>query len=349
MGLARFINKQFIDVIDWTEEGDDVLAWRFPTADLEIQQGAALIVRDTQTAVFVDEGRVADRFEGGRYVLHTKNLPVLTNLRHWAKLFESPFKSEVYFFSTRQRLGQTFGTPQPVTIRDREFGSVQVRAFGVYSFRIVDAGRFHLQVSGTRDVYRVADLEGQLRAVLASALAADLGAGAIAVPRSRGEPAGARGGGVRARDRGRRAARSPDRRREDREPDPPRRAATASRGAHRHGHGRRRRALRPFPDRARDPARGDERRRRGAAVRASGSAPASRWGRRWRRRSPRARGRHPVTAVRRNAARRRSASSPPPAAPACAGRRPSSRRVPALSSTLDRALALLPGVRPALD
>jgi membrane protease subunit (stomatin/prohibitin family) len=103
MSLASFVRKQFIDVIQWTEEGDDVLAWRFPTADLEIQQGAALIVRDTQTAVFVDEGRVADCFEGGRYVLRTKNLPVLTNLRHWTKLFESPFKSEVYFFSTRLR------------------------------------------------------------------------------------------------------------------------------------------------------------------------------------------------------------------------------------------------------
>jgi membrane protease subunit (stomatin/prohibitin family) len=179
MGLARFISKQFIDVIDWTEAGEDVLAWRFPTADLEIQQGAALIVRDTQTAVFVDEGRIADRFEAGRWVLRTKNLPVLTDLRHWNKLFESPFKSEVYFFSTRQRLGQTFGTPQPVTIRDRELGAVQVRAFGVYSFRIVDAGRFHLDVSGTRDVYRVGDLEGQLRAFLVSALAAELGTGAV--------------------------------------------------------------------------------------------------------------------------------------------------------------------------
>lgn len=179
MGLARFLNKQFIDVIDWTEEGDDVLAWRFPTADLEIQQGAALIVRDTQTAVFVDEGRIADRFEGGRYVLRTKNLPLLTDLRHWNKLFESPFKSEVYFFSTRQRVGQTFGTPQPITVRDHEFGAVQVRAFGVYSFRIADAGRFHQQVSGTREVYRVGDLEGQLRAVLVSALSAELGTGAV--------------------------------------------------------------------------------------------------------------------------------------------------------------------------
>jgi membrane protease subunit (stomatin/prohibitin family) len=177
MGLATFIRKQLIDVIQWTEDGDDVLAWRFPTADLEIQQGAALIVRETQTAIFVDEGRIADRFEAGRYVLRTKNLPVLTDLRNWTKLFESPFKSEVYFFSTRHRLGQTFGTPQPLIVRDREFGAIRVRAFGVYGFRIADAARFHQQVSGTRDVYRVGDLEGQLRGVLVSALATELGAG----------------------------------------------------------------------------------------------------------------------------------------------------------------------------
>ncbi len=175
MGLARFINKQFIDVIQWTESDDDVLAWRFPTEDLEIQHGAALIVRDTQVALFVDDGRLADRFPAGRYVLQTRNLPVLTDLRHWAKGFESPFKSEVYFFSTRLRVGQTFGTPQPITIRDREFGSVRVRAFGRYAFRIVDAGRFHEQVSGTRDTYLVDDVEGQLRAILASALATHLG------------------------------------------------------------------------------------------------------------------------------------------------------------------------------
>lgn len=179
MSLARFVHKQFIDVIQWTEEGDDVLAWRFPTADLEIQQGAALIVRETQTALFVDDGRVADRFEGGRYVIRTKNLPVLTDLRHWTKLFESPFKSEVYFFSTRLRVGQRFGTPQPIVIRDREFGMIRLRAFGVYSFRIADPGRFHLQVSGTRETYAIADLEGQLRAILATALAEHLGSGGV--------------------------------------------------------------------------------------------------------------------------------------------------------------------------
>ena len=179
MSLASFIKKQFIDVIQWTESGDDVLAWRFPTDDLEIQQGAALIVRDTQIAIFVDEGRLADRFAPGRYVLHTKNLPVLTDLRNWTKLFESPFKSEVYFFSTRLRLGQTFGTPQPITVRDREFGAVRVQAFGTYGFRIVDPGRFHQEVSGTRDVYLVGDLEAQLRAILVSALGAHLGSSQV--------------------------------------------------------------------------------------------------------------------------------------------------------------------------
>jgi membrane protease subunit (stomatin/prohibitin family) len=90
-----FVKKQFIDVIQWTEPGDDVLAWRFPTADLEIQQGAQLIVRDTQMALFVHGGKAADLFGPGRHAIRTPNLPVLTNLRHWGKTFESPFKSEV--------------------------------------------------------------------------------------------------------------------------------------------------------------------------------------------------------------------------------------------------------------
>ena len=179
MGLGDFVKKQFIDVIQWTEEGDDVLAWRFPTADLEIQQGAQLTVRETQVALFVDEGRVADPFAPGRHRIQTRNLPLLTNLRHWDKRFDSPFKSEIYFFSTRQRLGRTWGTSQAVTVRDREFGAVRVRAFGVYSFRIADAGRFFLQVSGSREKFTLAELEVQLRATLASALAQHLGASGL--------------------------------------------------------------------------------------------------------------------------------------------------------------------------
>jgi membrane protease subunit (stomatin/prohibitin family) len=175
MGIASFVKKQFIDVLQWTEDGDDVLAWRFPTADLEIQQGARLIVRDTQMALFVDQGTVADLFGPGTHPIRTRNLPVLTDLRHWNKQFESPFKSEVYFFSVRQRLGQTWGTANALTIRDREFGAVRIRAFGVYGFRVGDPRVMFRELSGTRDIYGLTDIEGQLRNTLVSALTDHLG------------------------------------------------------------------------------------------------------------------------------------------------------------------------------
>jgi membrane protease subunit (stomatin/prohibitin family) len=171
MGMINFVRKQFIDIIQWTEPSDEVLAWRFPTADLEIQQGAQLVVRETQAAVFVHEGQVADQFGPGRHTIRTQNLPVLTDLRHWTKLFESPFKSEVYFFSTRLRLDQRWGTADPVVIRDAEFGSVRVRAYGVYAYRIATPRTFYGRVSGTRESYLVGDLESQLRSTLVATLA----------------------------------------------------------------------------------------------------------------------------------------------------------------------------------
>jgi membrane protease subunit (stomatin/prohibitin family) len=136
MALMDFIKKQFIDIIEWTETGDGTLAWRFPMADLEIQNGASLTVRESQMAVFVNEGKVADVFGPGRYTLTTATLPVLTYLQNWDKLFKSPFKSDVYFFSTRQQVDQRWGTTQPVTIRDKDFGAVRLRAFGNYSYRV---------------------------------------------------------------------------------------------------------------------------------------------------------------------------------------------------------------------
>lgn len=166
MGLMDFIKKQFIDVIQWTEDGDGTLAWRFPMAGMEIQNGASLTVRESQMAVFVNEGKVADVFGPGMYKLTTQTLPVLTYLKNWDKLFESPFKSDVYFFSTRQQVDQKWGTPQPVTIRDKDFGAVRVRAFGNYSFRIADPKLFHTEISGTRELYSVADLDGQLRGLV---------------------------------------------------------------------------------------------------------------------------------------------------------------------------------------
>jgi membrane protease subunit (stomatin/prohibitin family) len=164
MALMDFIKKQFIDIIEWVEPGDGTLAWRFPMAGLEIQNGASLTVRESQMAVFVNEGKVADVFGPGRYKLTTATLPILTYLQNWDKLFQSPFKSDVYFFSTRQQVDQRWGTTQPVTIRDKDFGAVRLRAFGNYSYRIADPKLFHTEISGTRDTYTVAELEGQLRA-----------------------------------------------------------------------------------------------------------------------------------------------------------------------------------------
>ena len=158
-----FFSKQFIDVIHWTETGDSVLAWRFPMEDQEIQSGAKLTVRDSQLAVFVNEGQIADVFAPGLYTLSTHTLPLLTNLLNWDKAFKSPFKSDVYFYSSRLRMDQKWGTATPITIRDREFGAVRMRAYGIYAFRIDDPRVFYQKVSGSRGVYLVSDLEGQLR------------------------------------------------------------------------------------------------------------------------------------------------------------------------------------------
>jgi membrane protease subunit (stomatin/prohibitin family) len=170
MGLMDFIKKQFIDIIQWTEEAGSAeaatLAWRFPMQDMEIQNGASLTVRESQLAVFVNEGQVADVFGPGTHKLSTQTLPVLTYLKNWDKLFESPFKSDVYFFSTRQQIDQRWGTSQPITIRDKDFGAVRLRAFGNYAYRLKDPKVFHSQVSGTRERYTTQDLDGQLRGLM---------------------------------------------------------------------------------------------------------------------------------------------------------------------------------------
>ena len=155
MSLGSFFKKQFIDVIQWTEDAPGVLQWRFPMEDMEIQNGAQLTVRESQMAVFVNEGVFADVFSPGLYTLTTQTLPLLTNLRNWDKLFQSPFKSDVYFFSTRQQTNQRWGTPMPVTIRDKEFGAVRLRANGLYSYHVSDPAVFHQKAAATQgDVHR---------------------------------------------------------------------------------------------------------------------------------------------------------------------------------------------------
>jgi membrane protease subunit (stomatin/prohibitin family) len=163
VSLISFLAKQFIGVIEWNEPQDGILSYRYPMLDLEIQNGGQLTVTDSQIAMFVNEGRIADIFGPGLHTLSTRNLPILTDLMNWDKDFESPFKSEVYFFSTRLQLDQKWGTATPITIRDKEFGAVRARCFGIYSYRIADPALFFQQVSGTRECYFASDIEGQLR------------------------------------------------------------------------------------------------------------------------------------------------------------------------------------------
>jgi membrane protease subunit (stomatin/prohibitin family) len=172
MALADFISKQFIRVIQWNEGGDDVLSYRYPMQDMEIENGGQLTVRESQLALFVNEGRIADVLAPGLHTLNTRNLPVLTDLMNWSKDFESPFKSDVYFFSTRLQIDQKWGTPEPITTRDKEFGMLRMRAFGNYSYRIVDPRKFFTEVAGTRGVVFAADLEGQLRTTIIGRLTA---------------------------------------------------------------------------------------------------------------------------------------------------------------------------------
>src|SRR5579864_2475992 len=163
MSLRDFIAKQWIDVIEWVEPEEGILAYRYPMQDREIQNGGKLTVRESQFAVFVNEGKVADAFGPGLYTLNTQTLPILTYLKNWDKAFKSPFKSDVYFFSTRLQIDQKWGTATPITIRDKEFGAVRLRGYGIYSYRVADPRIFFNQISGTRQTYFVTELEGQLR------------------------------------------------------------------------------------------------------------------------------------------------------------------------------------------
>ena len=180
MSLFAFAKKQFIDVIQWTETKPGVLAYRYPMEGMEIQNGGQLVVRDTQAAMFANEGKVADVFEPGTHTLTTRTLPILTYLQNWDKAFESPFKSDVYFFSLREQTNQSWGTAMPVTIRDKEFGVIRLRANGIYSYKIKDIQPFWTKLSGTTSEYTVNDLEGQLRATILTTMSSFLGNSGIA-------------------------------------------------------------------------------------------------------------------------------------------------------------------------
>lgn len=166
MGLMDFIKGQFIEVIEWTDSSADTIVYRFPVANKEIKMGAMLTVRESQVAVFVNEGILADVFYPGLYELNTENMPVLTKLKSWKYGFNSPFKAEVYFVNTKQFLDQKWGTQNPVFLRDKEFGQLRVSARGTFSYRVIDPAKFMREHFGTRAIYKTDELEAVFRAYI---------------------------------------------------------------------------------------------------------------------------------------------------------------------------------------
>lgn len=173
-------SAQFIEVIEWLDDTGNTLVYRYPVRDQEIKNGAQLIVRESQSAVFVYEGQIADQFPPGRYTIDGGNTPILSKLGAWKYGFNSPFKSEVYFVSTKQFQDLKWGTPNPVMLRDPDFGMVRLRAFGIYSIRVSDPQALLKEIAGTNARFVTEDVEGQLKRTLVSSFTDALGEAKIA-------------------------------------------------------------------------------------------------------------------------------------------------------------------------
>jgi len=182
MALWDKIRGELIDVIEWLDDSPDTMVWRFPRYDNEIKNGAKLIVRPSQVAAFINEGQIADVFgQPGTYTLETQNLPILSKLRGWKYGFQSPFKAEVYFVSTRTFTDRKWGTKNPIMLRDPEFGPVRLRAFGTFGVRVNNAENFLKQITGTSGRFSVESIGDQLRDMLVARFADVLGSSKIPV------------------------------------------------------------------------------------------------------------------------------------------------------------------------
>jgi membrane protease subunit (stomatin/prohibitin family) len=180
MGILDAIRSQFIEVIEWLDDSGNTLLYRFPVQGQEIKNGARLTVRESQTAVFVFQGQIADVFPPGLYTIDGGNTPILSKLGAWKHGFNSPFKAEVYFVNTKQFTDLKWGTPNPVMMRDADFGMVRLRAFGIYSIRVADPRAFIKEIAGTNAHFVTEDIEGQLKRTLVSGFSDALGESKIA-------------------------------------------------------------------------------------------------------------------------------------------------------------------------
>jgi len=178
MGL---FTNEFIDIIEWVDNTNDTVVWKFPRFQNEIKMGAKLTVRESQQAVFFNEGRIADVFNPGLYTLQTQNMPILTTIMGWKYGFNSPFKADVFYVSTKQFIDQKWGTRNAITVNDERFGLLELRAFGNFSFRITDAGKFIKEIAGTQNTYTTAEILDQLRTLVITRFTDAIGEGKIPV------------------------------------------------------------------------------------------------------------------------------------------------------------------------
>ncbi|MBX2838500.1 MAG: SPFH domain-containing protein [Gammaproteobacteria bacterium] len=181
MGIFGRLFHELVDVIEWLDDSNDTMVYRFERFGNEIKYGAKLIVRESQFAVFVNEGEVADVLGPGTYELETKNLPILTTLMNWHHGFQSPFKAEVYFVNARRFTDLKWGTKQPLMLRDAEFGGLRLRAFGTYTVRVVDPLKFIREIVGTEGVFTTDEISNQLRNLITSRFATIIGSSGIPI------------------------------------------------------------------------------------------------------------------------------------------------------------------------
>jgi membrane protease subunit (stomatin/prohibitin family) len=163
MGIFDRLKNELLDIIEWSDDTTNTMVWKFPRFQNEIKNGAQLTVRESQVAVLVNEGKIADVYQPGRYKLETQNMPILTTIMGWKYGFNSPFKVDVYFVNTKQFIDNKWGTKNPIMLRDAEFGPVRLRAFGTYAIKIIDAGKFIKEIAGTQSHFTVEEVSEQLR------------------------------------------------------------------------------------------------------------------------------------------------------------------------------------------
>ena len=168
MGLMDFIKGELIEIIEWTDDSRDTLSYRFPDNDKEIKRGAQLIVRESQMVQFVYLGQFGDLYAPGKHTLTTDNIPILSTLKGWKYGFETPFKADVYYVTTRLFTGNKWGTSNPVMVRDQDFGIVRLRAFGTYDFKVVNVPRFLKEVAGTDIHFRLDEFADVMRSRIVS-------------------------------------------------------------------------------------------------------------------------------------------------------------------------------------